>query len=318
MLFYGFTHVFTSSASYLQNFFHIRRYISFQKGQKYNFKRHMKPILTLFSASVIITIYTNFDVSMIGFIYSEYEVGLYNAALKIRWIVLSLSTAVTSVLIPRMAYYLKDADRGKAEDLLEKSLRVSMNLAIPVAVFILVFAKDILILVCGDQYIPAESTLRVMAVCIMPLVLTNLFGNQILIPSGNEKRYSQSVFVGLWINLVLNALMIPKLGAFGAALATLITECWNVAWMSGGAKDYRRMLVSRINFTTYIIPFAVATIVGILFARVHIDSVLIRVALSAIVFFGVNYGIIIIEKEPLVSQYLRAVLSHIGGFLNRR
>lgn len=307
VLWYGFLHIFTNSASYVMNFLHIRKFVSFKKIDSYDLKRHLKPIGVLFAASVIITIYANFDVTMIGFISTETEVGLYNAALKIKALVLSLSTAVTAVLVPRMSYYLKDGDKEKASELIQKSLRVSLCLAVPVAVYIFLFGADCILLLCGEEYLGAVPTLRVLICCIVPLVLTNLFGNQILIPSGNEKRYSQSVFVGMWINLVLNALMIPKLGAFGAAIGTLITECWNVYWMSGGAKEYRKMLIDSVKLTTYIIPLVIAVVVSFLVAKIISVDLIWRLIISCITFFGSFFTILLIEKEPLITGLMTSV-----------
>lgn len=312
VLWYGFFHVFTNSASYTLNFFHVRKYISFKKIGSFDFKRHLSPIFTLFAASVIITIYANFDVTMIGFIRTKDEVGLYNAALKIKSIVLALSTAITAVLIPRMAYYLKDGNKEKAGNLIVKSLRVSLCLAIPVATYIFIFGSDCISLLCGDEYLDAIPTLRILIICIAPLVLTNLFGNQILIPSGNEKRFSQSVFVGLWINLALNALMIPSMGAFGAAIGTLVTECWNVFWMSGGAaRDYRKMLLSSIRIFMYLLPLAAGIVCSIAISRFISLSLIWRVVTTGLAFFIPFYGILFIEKEPLITEQTTAVIKKL-------
>ena len=310
-VYYGFLHIFTSSASYLLNFIHARKYVRFQRGIKYSFKRHLKPIFTLFAASIIITIYANFDVSMIGFISTEYEVGLYNSAQKIRKIVLSLSVAVTTVLVPRMAYYLKDNNKKDAERLIEKSLRVSLDMAMPVAVFIFLFPSDCLAFICGAEYLPAVNTLRILIACIAPLVLTNLFGNQILVPSGNERRYSQSVFVGMWINLILNGILIPRLGAIGAAIGTLVTECWNAFWMSGGAKDYRKMLLNSINYFVYFLPLGISIVGAVTVGHFINFSPFYRLMIEGSIFFGVYYLGILMMKEPIVTIQIRKVIDKL-------
>jgi len=311
-LYYGFLHVFTNSASYVLNFIHIRKYISFSKSTRYKFKRHLKPIMILFTAAIIITIYSNFDVTMIGFISSEHEVGLYNSVLKIKDITLSLSTAVTSVLVPRMAYYLRDRNKEKAGKLIEKSLRISFDLAIPVATYIFLFAEECILVVCGKEYLGATSTLRVLIMCIFPQVLTNLFGYQILIPSGEEKRYSQSVFVGMWINLILNFLLIPSLGAFGAAIGTLVTECWNVFWMSGGAKYYRQMLMKETDYSPYILPLIVTVIICTAIRKVINLPLFLYLALTACIFFGIYYGILIVKKEPIITSQIKSLCDKIS------
>ena len=181
-LWYGFISIFVAGASNICNFINIGKHINWRKKGKYNLKKHMKPILTLFMASIIITIYANFDVAMIGFIGNEYEVGLYNSALKIKGAILSLATAVTSVMIPRMAYYFKNQDKEKIKKLVINSMRVSLILAVPLAMYVFIYARDIILFVYGKAYLEAIDTLRVLIICIIPLILTNIFGNQILIP----------------------------------------------------------------------------------------------------------------------------------------
>jgi O-antigen/teichoic acid export membrane protein len=152
-------------------------------------------------------------------------------------------------------------------------------------------------------------------ICIIPLILTNLLGNQILIPSGQEKRYSQSVFVGMWINLILNIVLIPFMGAFGAALGTLVTECWNVFWMGGGAaKDYRKMLLSNVKGEIYLISllFSIMASVGMNFLVQNFGCPLFgQLVFVGITFFGVYYLLLLLQKEPLLVQQGRNVLNKL-------
>ena len=51
-------------------------------------------------------------------------------------------------------------------------------------------------------------------------------GNQMLVPLGREKAVMLSVSIGAVFDFVLNFFVIPKMGAAGAALSTLLTEFW--------------------------------------------------------------------------------------------
>lgn len=215
-------------ANNLCNFVGARKYISLKRRTSYEIKRHIKPVLTLFSAAAVITIYTNIDVSMLGFLRSEQEVGLYNAAVGIKSVMLSALTAVTSVLVPRIAHSLRQGDTRELKGLILSSLRLSMMLVLPPAGFVFLFADGVLRLVCGEGFSGAVVPLRILMVCMLPLIFTNLFGNLLLIPMGKEKLYSRSVVVGLFINVTLNGFLIPTWGAAGAAIAILATELWNM------------------------------------------------------------------------------------------
>ena len=313
---YAFLNIFISLANNVCNFVNAGKYISFKKKGPYNLKKHIKPIFTLFLATAVITIYTNFDVSMIGFIRSEHEVGLYNAALNFKIIIISVSTAVTAVLIPRITFNFQRKNLQELNRLIINSLRVSMILALPLAVFVFIFPEDILRFVCGNDFLSASVTLRVLMACVVPLILTNLFGNQLLISLGREKIYSQSVFVGLCVNIVLNLFLIPVLGAAGAAFATLMTELWNVFWMGRGVKEYAVMLWKKINYLQYFIPLLIGTLGG-LFMRNYIQEVNIfwKLVLEAAVVFGTYYGMLLMLKEPMISGQVSAAINKLKRFV---
>lgn len=309
ILWYGFLTIFAASANYICNFINIHKYITFKKFKNYNLKKHLKPIFSLLTASIIISIYANFDIVMLGFISSEYEVGLYNAALKIKSILLSLSTAITAVMIPRISYYIQKKDEKGINKLLIKSLQISLLIAFPVCIYCLVFSKNILLFVCGISYIEAENTLKLLMILILPLILTNLFGNQILIPFGKENRFSQSVFIGMWINLILNLLLIPKYGASGAAFGSIITEIWNVFWMSHNEKKYKKLFIKNIKFMNYLFSITVSSLGSIIvYMLCQKYGIFIQLVLTSIVYFTTYYIILIILKEPILYNTVQKLL----------
>lgn len=309
ILWYGFLTIFAASANYICNFINIHKYITFKKFKNYNLKKHLKPIFSLLTASIIISIYANFDIVMLGFISSEYEVGLYNAALKIKSILLSLSTAITAVMIPRISYYIQKKDEKGINKLLIKSLQISLLIAFPVCIYCLVFSKNILLFVCGISYIEAENTLKLLMILILPLILTNLFGNQILIPFGKENRFSQSVFIGMWINLILNLLLIPKYGASGAAFGSIITEIWNVFWMSHNEKKYKKLFIKNIKFLNYLFSITVSSLGSIIvYMLCQKYGIFIQLVLTSIVYFTTYYIILIILKEPILYNTVQKLL----------
>ena len=178
--------------------------------------------------------------------------------------------------------------------------------------YVFLFAENCILLICGEEYLNAANTLRILMICIAPLILTNLFGNQILIPSGNEKRYSQSVFVGLWINLTFNVILIPYLGAFGAAIGTLITEIWNVIWMASGTGMYAKTIVKRVKFAHYIIPLALASACAcMLNLKIQSYPLLIELLITGSLYLAIYCGLLLITKEPIVQSQIKAVFSKL-------
>jgi len=318
-IWYGVLTIFGSSASNICNFLRVRKYISFKKVFGYDLHRHLKPMLSLFSASIIVSIYANFDVVMIGIIKNDNEVGLYNAALKIKNIVLIASTAVTDVLISRVAYYYSHKENERIKNLSVKTMKSAMLLSVPIAVYILLYAENVLLFVCGKEYVEAVSTLRILACCVFPLITTYIFGQQLLIPMGLEKRYSQSVFVGLWINLILNLLMIPSMGAFGAAIGTFVTECWNVYWMSGGVKEYRKYILKKTGFFRYFFALAFSASMSLVIHYIMPNfNVFVQLVITSLVFFGIYYLILLCSGESILLETMLSLKSKLMKWAERK
>ena len=66
--------------------------------------------------------------------------------------------------------------------------------------------------------------MQVIALTIVLIGLSNLLGIQVLTPLNKEKQLVYSVVAGAVADLILNIIFIPKMGAAGASLGTLVAE----------------------------------------------------------------------------------------------
>ena len=60
-------------------------------------------MLIMFANIVTISVYVNFDTTMLGTMKGDYSVGLYTIAVKIYNIIKNIMAAIYSVTIPRLA-----------------------------------------------------------------------------------------------------------------------------------------------------------------------------------------------------------------------
>ena len=300
---YGVLTIFASSASYVCNFFNLRKKIEIQPVSFKQCKKHVEPIFTLFMASIIINIYSNFDIVMIGFLQGDEKVGIYNAALKIRNIVLSISTSITAVIIPRMALYAQDRNKEKIINLGLQSLTASFLLAIPLVAYIMIEAKDVLLFIAGSQYVEAQSTLIILLICVVLLVLTNLLGNQIMIPQGKDGCFTKIIFIAMIINLLLNLLLIPKYGSTGAAIGTLMAETSNVVAMIICEKEEFDSIWSRFEKGKFSVALLSAILGGLLCRKAVVNFALFwRLVSTTVASFGIYYSILLALKETILKQ----------------
>lgn len=68
--------VFASTGSYVLNFFHARKFCDIRIDWHFNWKEYLIPILTIFGSTVAIQIYVNSDTILLGFMQSDYVVGI--------------------------------------------------------------------------------------------------------------------------------------------------------------------------------------------------------------------------------------------------
>ncbi|HFR3406676.1 TPA: oligosaccharide flippase family protein, partial [Streptococcus suis] len=114
--------IIASVGSYFLNFIRLREFISIQPWKTLNIKKHLKPTLTFFMMTVATTIYTSLDSVMLGFMLDDKTVGLYNAAMNIKNVLVSLVTSLGVVLLPRLSVYIKQNKTEEFKALTEKAL----------------------------------------------------------------------------------------------------------------------------------------------------------------------------------------------------
>ena len=106
-LIYGFLSVFALSANNICNIINIKKFIKWKK-YKLEIKKHLKPIFILFSASIIITLYNNFDVTMLGIITVCYGLFRNQVEKDLRITAKVLSAAGISKLTNEPGGYVDD------------------------------------------------------------------------------------------------------------------------------------------------------------------------------------------------------------------
>lgn len=307
--------VFATAGSNIFNIIHARKYISFKPQGKYNIKQHLKPTFMMFSAFLASNIYMNLDNTMLGFIKGNYEVGIYYTAVRMQVVLGTFVTSVTAVLLPRMSYYFKKGQTDILKNTLKKSYRVLLMASIPVVAFCIFFARECILVIAGPNYLDAIIPTQIIMSCIIMMVVTNLIGVQILLPSGKEKSYMYAVIIGAVVDLVLNSFMIPLWGATGAAIATMAAQTAQAIFQIIIARDYVKIM---FNGKKTLLIFAVTAIASVITVVVNMNVKIFfiyQLIVLAGVFFGV-YALIlwIIGYEDFVEAVEYFTRGHIRRY----
>ncbi len=311
---YGAYTVFATSASNILNIFYAGKFIQYKPVGKYNFRQHLKPVLLFFAMACATTVYNNLDEVMLGFMKGDAEVGLYNAAVKVKMVLVGLVTSLGTVLLPRLSYYVENKRMEEFQRLCKKALNFVLLAALPLTVYFMTFAKNSIMLLSGIQYEGAVIPMQIIMPCVLFIGITNILGIQILIPQNREKVVLISVVAGAVIDLFLNAIFIPKLGAVGAALGTLVAEFVVLIIQILVLREFLVTIIKEIQFWKIIAGTLAGYLASFWVLFVPWDAALsielknfIILLISAVLFFAVDFGILLLTKESFMIEIVGQV-----------
>ena len=287
-LVYALITVLASVGSNALNFIRLRHYISFRHFSHYQFRRHLKPIFILFAQNATVSVYTNLDTVMLGFIKGDVDVGLYNAAVKVKAILVSVVTSLGNVLLPRMSYLM----------------------SLPLTAYFVLMSKDSILFLAGSEYLGAVAAMQIITFAVIPNGLTGVLGVQVLTPLGKEKYVLYSVTFGAVSDFVLNCFMIPKWGASGAALATAIAEFIVLVVQLYYCREYLPYVKKQIHLFRYFIFSILSMLPAVLLLQLPIASAFLRLLIT-VVAFGAVYGTLLFaSKDEFLTSALQSRFMH--------
>jgi len=188
-----------------------------------NFIKKIIPDSTpLALSSIMIAIYYNFDMIMLGFMKSDYEVGIYNAAVKI-----FLIGNVSYILIMK-SFFPTFAEIGFSfTNKFYRNFRKYFFSMISVGVFttiiLYLLSSQLIHILFGRMYDSSVYPLKILAMNSALVCINIIFGNPLL-AWGKQNIYLIIVGIGATTNILMNLILIQHFSYLGAALATLISE----------------------------------------------------------------------------------------------
>ncbi len=233
-----------------------------------NILRHLKPTIELFIPQVAVQIYTVLDKTMIGTIVSEKtEVGYYEQAQKIVKLMVTISTALGTVMVPRMANTYALGDKKKIKEYMNNSFHFVLLISIPLMMGIISISNKFVPVFYGSGYEKVITLINIISPIILVIGLSNVTGTQYLIPTGQQAKYTKSVVLGAIINFGLNFMLIKKYGAIGASIATVIAEIVVTSiqfYLLKKEINFKSVIMMSKNyFIASIIMFFVSFLIGI-------------------------------------------------------
>ena len=189
-----------------------------------NLSVHLKSSLMLFIPQIAIQIYVLLDRTLLGILSSTTEVGFYENSQKIVKMVLTIATAVGTVMMPKIANTVALGDLDKVKYYIKNSFFFVSALSFPLMFGLMGVARQLSPWFFTDQFVGIDNLLIISSLIILAISWSNVIGMQLLIPLNRVKEFTISVTAGATINLILNLILLKRLGAYGACISTIVAE----------------------------------------------------------------------------------------------
>ncbi len=220
--------VLSAAGANVCNFIYARKFFDFTFAEGLQIKKHIRPIFILFASALAASTYMIMDKTMIGIMRTDAEVGYYAAASKIGRLFILLLTAINSVSLPRLSYYMEN-DKEKYNSLLNNTANVLQALSMPIAVGLALLARSVIILFCGKNYESAITCMQILSATVFVTTLNTVITDLVIVARRKNKYVLYPVVLGACVNFVMNFILIPRYGITGAAIASITSEALMLA-----------------------------------------------------------------------------------------
>lgn len=202
----------------------LRRYVGLCSVRPADVLPHVRPNLVLFVSVLAVSVYNVLSRILLGALAGDAPVGFFDNAAKLEGVPVALVGAVGTVMLPRTSALLASGDVGEASRHTERTLRAVMAFTCLAAFGIPAVAAPFVEVFYGPGFQQSAECLSVLVAAVPLLGFGNVVRTQYLIPSGRDTVYVVSAVCGAVASLSLNLLLIPRMGAVGAAFASVGAE----------------------------------------------------------------------------------------------
>ena len=263
--------------------------------------RHLKGALKIFALTAAISLYTQMNIVILGFLSSTTAVGYYVGATRITTIVAGIVTALQTSLLPRVSTLLAQEDRTRYEKTVARVLNFIYCFALPLAVGLVVLAGPMIRLVCGPSYQPAVTTLAIIAPNLVVIALSGFISGGILLPHGKENIATVACLIGAVVNIILNLSLIPHFAQNGTAVASVATE---LAVLVGMICLGKAIIPIRLWQPRYFLYPCGAAVMGVVcwWVATHISNDFISLIAVPAAGAAIYISFLFIARDPLALE----------------
>lgn len=205
------------------NFIYARRFVSWNI-QEAGSKIYIKQNLRLGIYAIMTSMYMTFNVMYLGLVSTDAEVGLYSSAVKLYYVAVSLFSAFTQVMMPRVSSLLSEGNRKAINTYMHKSFSLVFIISLPLIIISEFFAPVFINIMSGPGYEMAVIPMRILMPALFCVWISQVIAIQAFVPMHKDNVLLIASLAGGILAIIINVILTPKMASVGTALTLLICE----------------------------------------------------------------------------------------------
>lgn len=186
---------------------------------------HLRPCALLLVSVLAVRVYRTMDKVMVGAIAGMAENGLYENAEKIVYCLSGFISAIGTVLMPRAAAMQRRGETEAIRRFMDTSMQLILCMTCAMGFGLAAVADAFAPLFYGADFARSGTLMIPLGFTLILIGFANVVRTQWILPHGRDTLVLRCVSGGAAVNLLVNCLLIPRMGAMGAVIGTLCAEC---------------------------------------------------------------------------------------------
>ncbi len=267
------------------------RQVGFHIPRFSNIKSYLRWGVPLIPNSAMLWIIRFSDRYMVSYFMGITAAGMYSAAYRIGEYASFTLIALSSVLYPTIIKSYEEGNLSETRKYLKYSLKYFMMVSIPSAFGLSILAKPILSILTTSEFVIGTTVIPFVAFGVILLSFYRFCLHVIYI--ANKTHLTVRLLgISTALNIILNIILIPRMGIVGAAIATFITYGLLGILTLLVSRKYLRFDLSVPFILKSILASSIMTLCLWLINPESITLVIISIFAGVLIYFG---GLLLIK-----------------------
>ena len=269
--------------------------------------RHIIPTISLFIPTIAIQIYVQLNKTMLGVMIGATYSGYYYNSDQVIKMVLSVATALGTVMLPHVAAEFAKGNQEKINELLYKSFDAMSLLC--TAMFFGVAAVSLRLgpWFYGKGFQPVGPAMVIESVVLLVIGWSNVIGTQFLVPTNRVRPYTMSIIAGSLFNVCANFFLIKAWGLNGAMVSTVLSEIVVTSYQLWSIRHIVQFRAMFKNVWKYLLA-GVGMFIPVFYLNYTLTPGIVHFALE-IMLGVVIYGVLILMLRPSLIREIKTVMN---------